>query len=154
MGEIPEILKLGKRDVSVWALTFLLTVFADLTVAVEFGMILAALVFISRVALTTTVSKVTADYLKQGWQHILQDKEIPSYAAIFRIHGPFLFGSTDKLDEVTSPIEDLPPVVILRLRNMTAIDATGLQALEMFADKLKDSGRVLILCGAPGNPSG
>ncbi|WP_321473516.1 SulP family inorganic anion transporter [uncultured Paludibaculum sp.] len=151
-GEIPEILKLGKRDVSVWALTFLLTVFADLTVAVEFGMILAALVFISRVALTTTVSQVTDDYLRQGWQHILQDKQIPPYATIFRIHGPFLFGSTDKLDEVTSPIENLPPVVILRLRNMTAIDATGLQALELLADKLHDSGRVLILCGAPWQP--
>lgn len=151
-GEIPEILKLGKRDVSVWAVTFLLTVFADLTVAVEFGMILAALVFISRVALTTTVSQVTQDYLKQGWQHILQDKEIPPYATIFRIHGPFLFGSTDKLDEVTSRMDDLPPVVILRLRNMTAIDATGLQALELLADKLHDNGRVLILCGAPWQP--
>ncbi|MBI4890823.1 MAG: sodium-independent anion transporter, partial [Acidobacteria bacterium] len=61
--EIPEILKLGRRDVSVWAVTFFLTVFADLTVAVEFGMVMAALVFISRVALTTTVSQVTNDYL-------------------------------------------------------------------------------------------
>jgi len=151
-GEIPEILKLGKRDVSVWAVTFLLTVFADLTVAVEFGMIMAALVFISRVALTTTVSQVTDDYLKEGWQHILQDKRIPSYATIFRIHGPFLFGSTDKLEEVEEKIPDLPPVVIMRLRNMTAIDATGLHALEMLADKLHQSGRALILCGAPWQP--
>jgi len=151
-GEIPEILKLGKRDVSVWAVTFLLTVFADLTVAVEFGMIMAALVFISRVALTTTVSQVTDDYLKEGWQHILQDKRIPPYATIFRIHGPFLFGSTDKLEEVEEKIPDLPPVVIMRLRNMTAIDATGLHALEMLADKLHQSGRALILCGAPWQP--
>lgn len=150
--EIPEILKLGKRDVSVWAVTFLLTVFADLTVAVEFGMILAALVFISRVALTTTVSQVTDDYLQKGWQHILQDKKIPPYATIFRIHGPFLFGSTDKLEEVADRIPELPPVVILRLRNMTAIDATGLHALEMFADKLHESGRELLLCGAPWQP--
>lgn len=151
--EIPEILKLGKRDVSVWAVTFLLTVFADLTVAVEFGMILAALVFISRVALTTTVSPVTENYLQEGWQHILQDKKIPPYATIYRIHGPFLFGSTDKLDEVVSPVDKLTPVVILRLRNMTAIDATGLQALERLADRLHDSGRVLILCGAPWQPT-
>ncbi len=150
--EIPEILKLGKRDVSVWAVTFLLTVFADLTVAVEFGMIMAALVFISRVALTTTVSQVTDDYLKDGWQHILQDKKIPPYATIFRIHGPFLFGSTDKLEEVEEKIPNLPLVVILRLRNMTAIDATGLHALEMLADKLHESGRALILCGAPWQP--
>jgi SulP family sulfate permease len=150
--EIPEILKLGRRDVSVWAATFFLTVFADLTVAVEFGMILSALIFISRVALTTTVSRVTDDYLQQGWQHILQDKRIPNYATIYRIHGPFLFGSTDKLDEVTEHIDELPPVVILRLRNMTAIDATGLHALTMLADRLHASGRVLMLCGAMWQP--
>ena len=150
--EIPEILRLGKRDVSVWAATFLLTVFADLTVAVEFGMILAALIYIGRVALTTTVSQVTDDYLQQGWQHILQDKKIPPYATIFRIHGPFLFGSTDKLEEIEDRIAELPPVVILRLRNMTAIDATGLYALEVLAEKLKAAGKGLILCGAPWQP--
>jgi SulP family sulfate permease len=150
--EIPEIIRLGKRDVSVWLATFLLTVFVDLTVAVEFGMILAALIFIGRVALTTTVSQVTEDYLRQGWQHILQDKKIPAYATIFRIHGPFLFGSTDKLEEVESRIAELPPVVILRLRNMTAIDATGIHALELLADKLKASGRALLICGAPWQP--
>ncbi|HEY3442544.1 MAG TPA: SulP family inorganic anion transporter [Paludibaculum sp.] len=151
-SEIPEIIRLGKRDVSVWAATFLLTVFVDLTVAVEFGMIIAALIFIGRVALTTTVSEVTDDYLKKGWQHILQDKQIPPYATIFRIHGPFLFGSTDKLEEVEHRIPELPPVVILRLRNMTAIDATGIHALGVFADKLKASGRELLICGAPWQP--
>lgn len=151
-SEIPGIIRLGKRDVSVWLATFLLTVFVDLTVAVEFGMILAALLFIGRVALTTTVSQVTPDYLQKGWQHILQDKQIPPYATIFRIHGPFLFGSTDKLEDVESRIPDLPPVVILRLRNMTAIDATGIHALEVFADKLKASGRQLLICGAPWQP--
>ncbi|MBI4892762.1 MAG: sodium-independent anion transporter, partial [Acidobacteria bacterium] len=93
------------------------------------------------------------DYLQKGWQHILQDKQIPEYATIFRIHGPFLFGSTDKLDEVEDRIPELPPVVILRLRNMTAIDATGLHALEMLADKLHQSGRALLLCGAPWQPT-
>ncbi len=151
--EIPDILRLGKRDASVWAITFLLTVFADLTVAVEFGMVLAALVFISRVALTTTVSRVTDEYLAEGWRHILQDKHIPPYVAIFRIHGPFLFGSTDKLDVIEEQMGSLPPIVILRLRNMTAIDATGLHALEMLTDRLHESGRALLLCGAPWQPS-
>jgi SulP family sulfate permease len=151
--EIPQILKLGVTDVAVWAATFLLTVFADLTVAVEFGMILAALLFIARVANTTTVSQVTDDYLAKGWQHILQDKKIPEFATIFRIHGPFLFGSTDKLEEIDNRLAGLPPVVILRLRNMTAIDATGLHALQQLADRLHASGRTLILCGAPPQPS-
>lgn len=150
--EIPQMLKLSKSDISVWLITFALTVFADLTVAVEFGMIAAALMFIRKVALTTTVSRVTRDYVDQGQVHILQDKSIPDYAVIFRIHGPFLFGATDKLAVVTEKLDELPPVVILRLRNMTAIDATGLQALEDLADALHRSNRTLILCGAREQP--
>src|SRR6202163_794655 len=96
--EIPSLLKLTKTDVSVWLVTFALTVFADLTVAVQAGMILASLLFISRVAATTTVSQVTDDYIEDGRVHILQDKDIPYYATIFRIHGPFLFGATEKMD--------------------------------------------------------
>ena len=150
--EIPSLLSLTKTDVSVWLVTFALTVFADLTVAVQAGMILAALLFISRVASTTTVSQVTDDYVEDGRVHILQDKDIPYYATIFRIHGPFLFGATDKIDVVTENLHQLPPVVILRLRNMTALDATGLFALEEVARTLKKSGRALILCGAREQP--
>jgi SulP family sulfate permease len=150
--EIPSLLKLTKTDVSVWLVTFALTVFADLTVAVQAGMILAALLFISRVAATTTVSQVTDDYIEDGRVHILQDKDIPYYATIFRIHGPFLFGATDKISVVTENVHKLPPVVVLRLRNMTALDATGLFALEEVAQTLHASGRALILCGAREQP--
>jgi SulP family sulfate permease len=151
--EIPQLFKLTKTDISVWFVTFALTVFADLTVAVEAGMILAALLFISRVASTTTVSQVTDDYIEDGRVHILQDKDIPYYATIFRIHGPFLFGATDKISVVTENMHKLPPVVILRLRNMTALDATGLFAIEETARALKATGRTLILCGAPEQPA-
>jgi sulfate permease, SulP family len=151
--EIPQLLKLTKTDISVWLVTFALTVFADLTVAVEAGMILAALLFITRVANTTTVSQVTDDYIEDGRIHILQDKDIPYYATIFRIHGPFLFGATDKISVVTENMHALPPVVIIRLRNMTAIDATGLFALEEAAKQLHASGRTLILCGAREQPA-
>ncbi len=151
--EVPQLLRLTKTDISVWLVTFALTVFADLTVAVEAGMILAALLFISRVARTTTVSQVTDEYVEDGRVHILQDKDIPYYATIFRIHGPFLFGATDKLSIVTENLHKLPPVVILRLRNMTALDATGLFALEEVARQLQATRRVLILCGAREQPS-
>jgi len=151
--EIPQMLKLSKADISVWFITFALTVFADLTIAVEFGMILAALMFIRKVALTTTVSRVTREYIVDGHVHSLQGKTIPDNAVVFRIHGPFLFGATDKIAAVTEHISELPPVVILRLRNMTAIDATGLQALEDLADRLHASGRTLILCGAREQPA-
>jgi SulP family sulfate permease len=151
--EIPQLLRLTKTDISIWLVTFALTVFADLTVAVEAGMILAALLFISRVAATTTVSQVTDDYIEDGLVHILQDKDIPYYATIFRIHGPFLFGATDKISVVTENIHKLPPVVILRLRNMTALDATGLFALEEVAKHLHATKRTLILCGAREQPA-
>jgi sulfate permease, SulP family len=151
--EIPELLKLSPLDVGTWLVTFALTVFADLTVAVEAGMILAALVYIRKVTATTTVSQVTDEYLREGQVHILQHKEIPSYVTIFRIHGPFLFGATDKIDEVIQRIQELPPILVLRLRNMTAIDATGLQALENLADAVHESGRGLILCGAREQPA-
>jgi SulP family sulfate permease len=151
--EIPELLKLSPLEIGTWLVTFLLTVFADLTVAVEAGMILAALVYIRKVTQTTTVSEVTAEYIREGHVHILQDKEIPPYVSIFRIHGPFLFGATDKIETIMSRLPDLPPIVILRLRNMTAIDSTGLQALENLADRVHESGRQLILCGARAQPA-
>jgi len=151
--EIPQLLKLTKTDISVWFVTFALTVFADLTVAVEAGMILAALLFIARVSDTTTVTQVTDDYVEDGRVHILQDKDIPYYATIFRIHGPFLFGATDKINLVTERMHKLPPIVVVRLRNMTAIDATGLFALEEIARQLHATGRTLILCGAREQPA-
>jgi SulP family sulfate permease len=151
--EIPELLKLTPLEIGTWLVTFGLTVFADLTVAVEAGMILAALVYIRKVTATTTVSQVTDEYLREGQVHILQHKEIPSYVTIFRIHGPFLFGATDKIGEIVRKLPELPPIVVLRLRNMTAIDSTGLQALEELADAVHESGRGLILCGAREQPA-
>ncbi|HET7226722.1 MAG TPA: SulP family inorganic anion transporter [Candidatus Eisenbacteria bacterium] len=151
--EIPELLKLSKADISVWLVTFMLTVFADLTLAVEAGMILAALLFIRKVAATTTISEITHEEIAGGRVHVMQDKHIPGYVTVFRIHGPFLFGSTDKLDEVARRVDRLTPIVVLRLRNMTAIDATGLQAIEDLADRLHAAGRTLILCGARQQPA-
>lgn len=151
--EIPDLLTHSKTDAAVWLATVSLTVLADLTVAVEVGMILAALLFIRRVAATTTVTRVTRAYVESARTHILQDKSIPDDVAIFRIHGPFLFGSTDKLLAVTAEIDSLPPIVILRLRNMTAIDATGLSAIEDVAEGLRASGRTLLLCGALPQPA-
>jgi sulfate permease, SulP family len=151
--EIPGILKLGKADIAVWLITFTLTVFADLTVAVEAGMILAALLYIRKVTLTSTVSRVTPEYIRSGFAHSLQTNEIPEGVATYRIHGPFLFGGTDKLTIIDEELEQLPKVVMLRLRNMTAIDATGLNALEDLADKLHASGRHLVMCGMRDQPA-
>ncbi|HET9269581.1 MAG TPA: SulP family inorganic anion transporter [Vicinamibacterales bacterium] len=156
MGEwhdVPALWKQRWADPLIWLATFLLTILADLTVAVEVGMILAALLFISRVASTTTVSQATREYVERGRPHILQDKAIPDYVTVLRIHGPFLFGATDKLTDLTADIPGYGEIVALRLRNMTALDATGLRAIQDFADALHASGRTLLLCGALPQPS-
>lgn len=152
-AEIRPLLRQSYTDRAVWAVTLFLTVFADLTVAVEVGMVLAALLFIRRVSETTTVSRVTDDYVRESKAHVLQDKPIPDDMAIFRIHGPFLFGSTDQLTRLFDHVESMPAIVAFRLRNMTALDATGLKALEDAADLLKRSGRHALFCGAREQPA-
>jgi sulfate permease, SulP family len=151
--EIGGVLRLELADKAVWLITFALTVMADLTIAVETGMALAALLYIYRVSDTTSVQTVTPAYIEDGRPHVLQDKDVPSYVTILRIHGPFLFGTTDKLMDATADLSTFAPIVILRLRNMTAIDATGLHALEGLSDRLKKSGRTLLLCGARHQPA-
>jgi SulP family sulfate permease len=151
--EIGTIFHLDLTAISVWLVTFALTVFADLTVAVGVGLALAALLYIYRIAETTTVAPVNDDYIRDGLPHVLQGRIIPSYVSLLRIHGPFLFGTTEKLVDATRNIEAFAPIVILRLRNMTAIDATGTHAIEVFAKRLTESGRTLVLCGAMQQPS-
>jgi SulP family sulfate permease len=152
-SEIPDLLRLPRADIAVWIATFALTVFADLTVAVEVGMVLAALLFIRRVAETTTIAVVTDEYIRDSLHHSLHRMALPSYIRVFRIHGPFLFGATDKLRDVTRDLEALPEIVVLRLRNMNAMDGTGLRAFEDLADTLHESGRDLLLCGARKQPA-
>ncbi|MEZ5292636.1 MAG: SulP family inorganic anion transporter [Vicinamibacterales bacterium] len=151
--EIPSILKLEWTDIAVWLLTFVLTVVADLTVAVESGMVLAALLYVHRVSQTTTVEGVTEAYIDEGRPHVLQGKDIPPYVSIVRVHGPFLFGTTTLLDEATADVEQFDAIVILRLRNMTAIDATGVDALERLHDRVVRSGRRMLFCGARQQPA-
>lgn len=151
--EIATIVRLSNAEIAVWAATFALTVLADLTIAVEVGMVLAALLYIYRISQTTTVEPVTEEYVREGRAHVLQDKEVPLYVAILRIHGPFLFGTTEKLSDATADLSRFPPVVIVRLRNMTALDMTGLHALETLAKRLWQSGRTLLICGARHQPA-
>jgi sulfate permease, SulP family len=151
--ELPDVMKLSRGDVSVWLMTFALTVLADLTVAVEIGMILAALLYVRKVTVATTVSRVTPEYVEEGVAHSLQRNAIPEGVVVYRIHGPFLFGAADKLRVIDEEMDALPRVVILRLRNMTAIDATGLHAVERLAERLHASGRHLVLCGMRRQPA-
>lgn len=91
--------------------------------------------------------------LTNGIAVLIVSTQIPDDVSVFRIHGPFLFGATDKISRIVDHIDELAPIVVVRLRNMTAIDATGLHALEDLADGLHRSNRELILCGAPKQPA-
>jgi SulP family sulfate permease len=152
-GETLRLLRLTKSAIVVWLVTFGLTVMADLTTAVEFGMILAALTFIRSVAETTSVSPVTKDYILTGRAHVLHDKHIPEYVEIFSVQGALMFGASQKLDVILHRLETLPPIVVLRLRGMNALDSTGMGAIEDIASHLEASGRHLLLCGAKEQPA-
>ena len=106
-----------------------------------------------RVAETTSVARVTGSLVEEGRLHSLQGVSIPDYAAVYRIHGPFLFGATDKLTAILDHLPMLPPIVIMRLRHVPAMDASGLQALADLADHVRLSGRTLLLCGARRQPA-
>lgn len=155
MGEwhaIPAILNLSAADRIVWLTTFALTVFADLTVAVGVGMVLASLLYIHRVSETTTVASLTDDDLRDSGAYVLTGRYIPVYVSVVRIRGPFLFGSTEKLEHATADVSAFAEIVVLKLTHMTALDATGIHAFESFALRLKEAGKQLIVCGAQLQP--
>ncbi len=152
-SEIPDILRLNYSSIVVWIITFTLTVFADLTVAVEAGIAMATLLYIRQVTNTTTVVQITPEHIEADAAHNLHLNPIPKGVAMFRIHGPFLFGATEKLSVIYDQIDSLPPVVVIRLRNMNAIDATGLHALEDLAVALKKTGRTTLMCGMRDQPA-
>ena len=82
---------------------------ADLTVAVEVGMAMAALLYIYRVTDTTIVSTLSQEEIEDGRVHLLQDRQVPADVTILRILGPFLFGMTDKLADITADLSASPP---------------------------------------------
>jgi len=150
--EIPSVFRLAKADKAVWITTFALTVFADLTVAVEVGIVLAALLYIHRISETTTVVPITPEYTNEERLHVLHDRVFPESVSVLKVQGPFLFGTTDKLEAATEDLNTFGAIIVLRLRHMTALDATGLHALERLALRCRQKGKTLVLCGARGQP--
>jgi sulfate permease, SulP family len=155
MGEWHEFRMLRRyprSDASVFLITFFLTVIFDLTVAVEVGMVLAALLFIGRVTATTQITAVDQSTETEGSQHSLIGREVPPGVLVYRIFGAFLFGAADKLETALHRANQEPEVLILRMREVIAMDATALNALESLHDKLTKRGRHLVLCGPHTQP--
>ncbi|WP_394700576.1 SulP family inorganic anion transporter [uncultured Ilyobacter sp.] len=150
MSELAYFIKLfksPKSDVSVLITTFLLTVFIDLTVAIEIGMVLSAFLFMKRMADVTGGNFVTDEFIGEENDSLFDRSEIPKGIEVYEIQGAFFFGAADKFTEILSDINYAPEVLILRMREVSVIDATGLRALEHLVKKCQHQDTVLVLSG-------
>ena len=148
MGEWHNFSRLTKwpvSDAAVFLAAFVLTVVIDLTIAVEIGMVLAAILFIKRVSETTQITAVDESTETEGAHHSLAGKEIPQGVMVYRIFGAFFFGAADKLESALKRLKQEPDVLILRMRKVLAMDATGLNALEDLHARLRRKGKHLVL---------
>jgi SulP family sulfate permease len=141
-----------RSDAVVFLTAFGLTVIIDLTVAVEIGMVLAAVLFIKRVSETTQITAVDEATETEGSQHSLVGKEIPNGVMVYRIFGSFFFGAADKLETALKREGREPDVLILRMRKVLAMDATGLNALEDLYERLHARGKHIVLSGPHTQP--
>ena len=141
-----------RSDAVVFLAAFSLTVIIDLTVAVEIGMVLAAILFIKRSSETTQIMAVDESTETEGSQHSLVGKEVPKGAMVYRIFGAFFFGAADKLESALKRLKQEPDVLILRMRKVVAMDATGLNALEDLYERLHRKGKHLILSAPHTHP--
>jgi SulP family sulfate permease len=155
MGEWHQFVRLRKwpkSDAAVFLTAFGLTVITDLTIAVEIGMVLATILFIKRISETTQITAVDQSTETEGAHHSLIGKEIPNGVLVFRVFGAFFFGAVDKLETALQRARQDPQVLILRMRKVLAMDATGLNALEDLYDKLHKRGKYLVLSGPHTQP--
>jgi SulP family sulfate permease len=144
------LLRAPRSDAAVLLVTFLLTVIFDLTVAVEVGLVLAATMFVKRMADVTNVQVVTrelADAAADGETdpNAIAMRQIPPGVEVYEVNGPFFFGVVDKVKGVLGEVSGKAKVFILRMRNVPAMDATGLFALLEFRRNCARSGSTLIL---------
>jgi SulP family sulfate permease len=155
MGEWHNFARLRKWPVSdavVFLTAFGLTVIIDLTVAVEIGMVLAAVLFIKRASETTQITQVDESTETEGSHHSLVGRAIPPGVMVYRIFGAFFFGAADKLESALRRLKQEPEVLILRMRKVVAMDATGLNALEDLCERLRRKGKHVILSGPHTQP--
>ncbi|MBS4060140.1 MAG: STAS domain-containing protein [Bacteroidetes bacterium] len=140
----------SRSDIAVLLVTFFLTVVIDLTVAIQFGLLLAVLLFLKRIIETTGVEVLkmeveddTDEFAEEG-----QQLSIPIGVEVFEINGPFFFGVANKFEEAEKNLTKMPLVRIIRLRRVPFIDATGLSNLRNFIRRSKNKNIHIILSGA------
>lgn len=137
-----SIMRGSRYDILVLLVTFFLTIFADLTIAIEVGMVLAALLFMQRMSKLSEVSSVDSD------QDLIEDYEsLNKGISVYEINGPFFFGAANKYKEVLKEVGIKSNVMILRMRNVPFIDATGMHNFKEVLKTLKHFKVTTILSG-------
>jgi SulP family sulfate permease len=147
-----------KGDVAVLLTTFLLTVLIDLTVAVQVGVVLAAFLFIKRMADVTNVGAVTReltdapDGTMAGDADGVSRRTIPEGVEVYEVNGPFFFGAADKIKDVLHFVAKKPRVFILRMRNVPLLDASGIRVLDDLHGSFAHQGIRFVISGIPPEP--
>ena len=147
-----EMRKLPRSDDCVFMATFLLTVVFGLTLAIEVGMVLAAMLFIRRVSDTTQVMLVDKKLETDLSKYSLEGKDIPEGVMVFRIFGVLMFGAADKLESILTQMGETPKIAILRMRTVLAMDATALDVMDHLYEKLKSRNVIMMITGAHSQP--
>ncbi len=150
-------LKAPKSDVAVLLTTFLLTVLVDLTVAIEVGMVLAAFLFMRRMAEVTNISVFTHEFTdpKDDFEtdpNAVRRRVVPDEVQVYEISGPFFFGAAEMFKDRVGRIAGKPKVLILRMRHVPAIDSTGLHALRDLVRRSRQEGTLVILADVHAQP--
>ena len=146
-----------KSDVAVLLTTFLLTVFWDLTVAIEVGMVLAAFLFMRRMAEVTNISALTHEFQDpvndfETDPNAVRRRVVPAGVEVYEITGPFFFGAAETFKDRLGRIAVRPKVLILRMRHVPAIDSTGLHALRDLVHRSRHDGSLVILSDVHAQP--
>ncbi len=159
-GHFRHTLRAAPRgDRLVLVLTFLLTVFVDLTVAIEVGMVVAAFAFMHRMAQMVEVSsgvKLINDEADDDAGVAVPEEdqraELPPGVEVFRISGPLFFGAANRLDNLLDQMYSKPRVFILRMRQVPLVDASGVHSLQSLAERCRRMGIILIVSGLQPQP--
>jgi sulfate permease, SulP family len=146
-----------KSDLAVLLTTFFLTVLVDLTVAVEVGMVLAAFLFMRRMAEVSTVSVLGREFDESDDEgerdpNSVRRREVPPGVEVYEINGPFFFGAAEKFKETITGLRRTPKVLIIRMRNVPAMDSTGLNALRDVVGRFRRAGTRVILSDVHAQP--
>ena len=143
-----------RSDVAVMLVTFALTVIVDLTVAIQVGVILSAMLFIRRMAEVSHVTSLTKDLgeIEETEDDGARTRGIPEDVEVFEVYGTLFFGAVEQFAETMRALEKPPKVFILETRNLLAIDATGIRAIEDLVARLTHTGTKFILSGIHKQP--